>query len=50
MIAELRIRHRRMWLGLAVIVPVIAAWAWSLRRPTIVMDALPPALVNDGRP
>lgn len=50
MIAELRRRHRWMWLAVAVVVPAIAAWAWSGRRPAVVMDALPPALVNDGRP
>ena len=50
MIAELRKRHRRMWLAIAVVVPAIAVWAWSTRGPAVVMDALPPALVNIGRP
>jgi hypothetical protein len=45
MIARLRQRHRRMWLVLAVLLPVIIFVAWMARRPAAVMDRLPPQLL-----
>jgi hypothetical protein len=46
MIARLRQRHRRMWLILAVALPVIVLIAWRARRPAAVMDRLPVELLT----
>ena len=44
MIADLRRRHRRAWLGLAVALGLIFVFAWSARRPGRVMERLPAVL------
>jgi hypothetical protein len=48
-IARLRRRHRRTWLVLGVLLPVIAFLAWRTRRPAAVMDELPAELREEGR-
>ena len=45
MIAELRQRHRRFWIVIAFVIPILAVLAWHARRPTAIMDRLPPQLV-----
>ena len=44
MIARLRRRHRRAWLALAVVLPLILWAAWRAHRPVGMMDQLPAAL------
>ena len=50
MIAQLRRRHRRAWLALAVVLAVIFVVAWSERRPAQLMERLPAALRNNPAP
>jgi hypothetical protein len=49
MILELRQRHRRMWLALAVVLPGIVIVAWFSRRPAAVMERLPPEFLQNDR-
>ena len=50
MIAPLRRRHFRLWLALAVALPVILAVAWSTRRPGPMMEKLPEVLTKNSAP
>ena len=44
MIHRLRRRHRRVWLALAILLPLLYAIALAARRPALVLDTLPGAL------
>lgn len=44
MILPLRRAHRRIWLALALVLPLLYALALWLRPPPPRMDRLPPAL------
>jgi hypothetical protein len=50
MIAPLRRRHYRLWLALAVALPVILAVALAARRPALMMEKLPEVLTKDSVP
>jgi hypothetical protein len=50
MIQRLRRRHRRLWLVLALLLPVLYAIALAARDPAPVVDELPQVLgVEDAR-
>ena len=44
MIAELRARHRRAWLALAMLLPAILVLAWRARRAPVWMEKIPATL------
>lgn len=44
MIHRLRRRHRRIWLVLAVLLPLLYVMALQARRPAPVIESLPAAL------
>ena len=46
MIVKLRRRHRAMWVVLALFLPAIIYVGWRARRPTVVMERIPPALLH----
>ena len=55
MILPLRRRHQRMFLVLAVVLPLLFAWGIAMRRELPVMPDVGPATagvtaVNGGRP
>ena len=47
MIHRLRRRHRRMWLVLAIVLPILYAVALVARRPAPIVESLPAALRAD---
>lgn len=50
MITRLRERHRRTWIGLALVLPVLLALAYQARRPAATMDRLPEVLRTEAAP
>ena len=54
MIRRLRRRHRRMWLVLAIVLPLLYAIALAARRPAPIVETIPAVLgaepdsSNDG--
>ena len=45
MTVELRRRHLAIWIVLAVLLPAIGYVGWHARRPAVVMERIPPALL-----
>lgn len=49
MIANLRRRHRRLWLLFVFVLPTILLVAWRARRSSPVMDRLPAVLQEESK-
>jgi hypothetical protein len=49
-IHRLRRRHRRIWLALAVVLPLVYVLALAARRPPPVMESLPEPLAAVAAP
>jgi hypothetical protein len=50
MIAQLRGRHRRLWVALALMLTAILLTAWAARRPPQLMERLPETLLKNSTP